>query len=106
MDLGKDTEAKTGEDFSFVEGTTSDTPEDILKRHGPKMTMEVSCSWALYGWPAESQLLFERGLNTWAGYTEKLRDRIKSLIEQLLNRQEAIERYNTKNDTSNINNDQ
>ncbi len=95
MDLGKDTAAKTEDDFSFVEGTTSDTPEDILKRYGPTMTQERTCSWALYGWPAESQIQHEKGLNQWVGYTDKLRARIKSLVEQLINRQKAIERYNS-----------
>ncbi len=95
-DLGKDKEPEPGEAFSFVEGSSVTTKEDIIKQFGPALTEEVSCSWALYGWPAESQLLYEKGLNVWAGYTEKLRNRIANLVEQLRNRQEAIEKYNNE----------
>lgn len=70
------------------------TANDIFTRYGKALTKEVSCSWALYGWPAESQLTFEKGLETWAGYTVKLRARIKRLIQELLNRQKAIENFN------------
>ncbi len=93
-DLGKDKEPEPGEAFSFVEGSSVETKEDIIEQFGPALTEEVSCSWALYGWPAESEILWEKGLATWAGYPEKLRNRIANLIEQLKNRQKAVEDYN------------
>ncbi len=70
------------------------TAEDIIKEYGPSFTKEASCSWALYGWPAESQLDFEKILAIWAGYTVKLRERIAFLVAQLKNRQLAIEKFN------------
>lgn len=94
MDLGKD-EGVDEEAFSFVTGSASDTAEDILKQYGG-LTREDSCRWALYGWPAESELEFEKLLANWAGYTEKLRVRIKFLVEQLINRQRAINEFNQR----------
>jgi hypothetical protein len=70
------------------------TAEDVVLVYGPALTEEVTCSWALYGWPAESQLMFEKDLNRWAGYTDKLRIDIQGLKEQLLNRYQAIQDFN------------
>jgi hypothetical protein len=72
------------------------TQEDILKQYGPALTKEASCSWALYGWPAESQLKFEAMLAQVAGLAEKYRARIELLTSQLEARQKAIEEFNAK----------
>lgn len=86
---------ETCEEWEHVNEKGFSTPEEILKESGG-LTKEDSCRWALYGWPAESELEFEKLLANWAGYTEKLRVRINYLIEQLVNRQRAINEFNKR----------
>lgn len=69
--------------------------EEVTEQYGG-LTENDSCRWALYGWPVESQVSFEKLLARWAGYTDKLRVRVNFLVEQLVNRQRAVDEFNKR----------
>lgn len=71
------------------------TKEEVAEKY-VDITQEDACRWALYGWPAESQIDFEKLLTTWSGYTVKLRTRVSFLVDQLISRQRAIDEFNKR----------
>jgi len=69
--------------------------EQILRDFGG-ITEDQACRWALYGWPAESQLDFERMIEQLAGNQEEQRKYISFLREQLMNRYQAVKDFNNR----------
>lgn len=77
-------------------GDVAGLTREQVETQYPGTTRETTCSWALYGWPAESQLNFEKMVERLAGATEQYRGYSDFLWNQLMSRYRAIQEFNQR----------